>query len=193
MGKESTEELMLLNCGVEKALESPLDTKEIKPVNPKGNQSWILIRRTHAEAEAQYFGHLMQRTVSLEMTLMLGKIGGRKRGGQQRMGWLDGITDSMGVSLGELWELVNSGSWWWTGRPGLLWFMGLQRVGHDWVTELNWKMFLQRAVGVSSWKERPFPLSWGEHTDQISLWFTIYKIEYHWEIELMGLACWFNG
>ena len=139
MGKESTEELMLLNCGVEKALESPLDTKEIKPVNPKGNQSWILIRRTHAEAEAQYFGHLMQRTVSLEMTLMLGKIGGRKRGGQQRMGWLDGITDSMGVSLGELWELVNSGSWWWTGRPGMLHSMGSKWVRHNWATELNWK------------------------------------------------------
>ena len=79
----------------------------------------------------QYFGHLMQRVDSLEKTLMLGGIGDRRRKGRQRMRWLDGITDSMDV-----W--VNSGSWWWTGRPGVLRFMGLQRVGHDWVTELNW-------------------------------------------------------
>ena len=79
----------------------------------------------------QYFGHLMWRADSLEKTLMLGGIGGRRRRGWQRMRWLDGITDSMDVSL-------NSGSWWWTGRPGVLRFMGSQRVGHDWATELNW-------------------------------------------------------
>jgi len=78
----------------------------------------------------QYFGHLMWRVDSLEKTLMLGGIGGRRRRGWQRMRWLDGITDSMDMSL------VSSGSWWWTGRPGVLWFMGLQRVGEDWVTEL---------------------------------------------------------
>jgi len=80
----------------------------------------------------QYFGHLMWRVDSLEKTLMLGGIGGRRRKGQQRMRWLDGITDS------GMWVWVNSGSWWWTGRPGVLRFMWLQRVGHYWVTELNW-------------------------------------------------------
>ena len=69
----------------------------------------------------------MWRADSLEKTLMLGEIGGRRRRGQQKMRWLDGITNSM-----------DSGSWWWTGRPGVLRFMGSQRVGHDWATELNW-------------------------------------------------------
>ena len=80
----------------------------------------------------QYFGHLMGRTDSFEKTLMLGKIEGRRRRERQRMRWLDGIIDSMDMGL------VNSGSWWWTGRPGVLRFMGSQRVGHNWATELNW-------------------------------------------------------
>ena len=82
----------------------------------------------------QYFGHIMQRVDSLEKTLMLGGIGGRRRRGRQRMRWLDGITDSMDMSLS-----LMDGSWWWTGRPGVLQFMGSQRVRHDWVTELNWR------------------------------------------------------
>ena len=80
----------------------------------------------------QYFGHLMWKVDSLEKTLMLGGIGGSRRKGWPRIRWLDGIMDSMDVSLSEL------RSWWWTGRPGVLQFMGSQRVGHDWATELNW-------------------------------------------------------
>ena len=117
---------------LEKTLESPLDCKEFKPLNPKGNQSWIFIGRTVLKLKLQYFGHLMQRTDSLEKTLMLGKIEDERRRGRQRMRWLDGLTNSMTL----IW--VNSESWWWTGRPGMLQSMGSQIVGHDWVTELNW-------------------------------------------------------
>ena len=77
-----------------------------------------------------YFGHLMRRAVSFGKTLILGKIEGRRRG-WQRMRWLDGIT------IQWTWVWVDSGSWWWTGRPGVLRFIGSQRIGHDWVTELN--------------------------------------------------------
>ena len=108
---------------LEKTLESPLDCKGIKPVNPKGNQPWIFIGRTDAEAEAsilwppdakshfigkdrlmlklklQYFGHLMRRAISLEKTLMLGKIEGKMRRGWQRMRWLDNNTNSMDINL----------------------------------------------------------------------------------------------
>ena len=116
---------------LEKTLEHLLDCKEIKPLNPKGNQSWIIIGRTDAEAEAPVLWLPDSRNDPLEKILLLGKIEGGRRRGWQRMRCLDNITDSMNLSLSKLWD------WWWTGKPGVLQYMGLQRVRHDWVTELN--------------------------------------------------------
>ena len=128
---------------VEKTLESPLDSKEIQPLHSEGDQPWDFFGRTDAKAETPvlWLPHAKSWLIGKESDA--GRDWGQEEKGRQRMTWLDGITNLMDVSLNEL------RSWWWAGRPGVLLFMWLQRVGHDWVSELNWtdasiKLFLKR-------------------------------------------------
>ena len=119
---------------LEKTFESPLDCKEIQPVHPKGDESWVFTGRTDAEAETPILGHLIWRTDSLEETLMLGKIEVRRRRGWQRMRWLYGITNSMNMSLSKLQELVMGREDWHAAVNGVT---KIWTQLSDW-TELNW-------------------------------------------------------
>ena len=133
MRKLSAEELMLLNCGAGKTLESPLDSKEIKPVDPKGNQSWIFIGRTDAEAEAPVlWPHDAKNWL----------IGKDPDAGKNWMREEKGMTKDDMIGMASLtwwtWVWASCRNWWWMGKPGVLQSMGSQRVERNWATELNW-------------------------------------------------------
>ena len=121
---------------LEKTLESPLDCKEIQPVHSKGDQSWVFLEGLMLKLKLQYFGHLMRRVDSLEKTPVWEGLGAGREGVDR--GW-----DGWMVSQTQwIWIWVNSGIWWWTGRPDVLQFMGSQRVGYEWEIELNWTEYL---------------------------------------------------
>ena len=115
---------------LENTLESPLNCKEIQAVHTKGDQSWVFIGRTDVEAETPIFWPADAKSWLIRKDPDVGKVEGRRRKGRQRMRWLDGIADSMDMSLGEL------------QRPGVLQFMGSQWVRHDWATEVSWTWHL---------------------------------------------------
>ena len=122
---------------LEKTLESPLDCKEIQPVYPKGGQSWVFIGRTDIEAEnSNTWTTWCKELTHLRRPWCWERL--RAGGEGDDRGW-DGW---MASPTQWTWVWVGSGSWWWTGRPGVLWFMGLQRVRHNWATELNWTLWL---------------------------------------------------
>ena len=144
---------------LEKTLESPLDYKEIQPVHPKGNQSWIFIGRTHAEAETlkpwppDKKNWLIGKHPYAGRDLKQGKKGLTEDEMVRWHHWLDG-------------QSLGSGNWWWTGKPGVLQSMGSHRVGQDWVTELNWTE--QCTLSATLWGMSP-PKEWSDFIEIVEL------------------------
>ena len=117
---------------LEKTLESPLDYKEIQPVHSKGDQPWVFFGRNIVKTETSTLATSCEELTYWKRLWCWELLGAGGEGDDRGWdGWMASLTRWT-------WVWVNSGSWWWTGRPGVLWFMGSQRVGHDWVTELNW-------------------------------------------------------
>ena len=139
---------------LKKTRESPLDGKEIQPVNPKGNQPWIFIRRTDAEAEMPIlWPPATKKLTYLKRPWCLQRLkAGGERDDRGWGGW-------MGSPTQWTWLWVNCGSWWWTGRPGVPQSMGSQRVGHDWAIELNWEYWL--LIVAFTFLQNYFPFSYG--------------------------------
>ena len=152
---------MLLNCGTGEDSWESLGLKEIKTINPKGNQSWIFIERTYAEAEVPIFWPPDARN------WLIGKDPNTGKDWRQEDGWMASPTQWT-------WVWVNSGSWWWTGRPGVMQSMGPQSIRHNWVTELNWTdALLQASLVAQLVKNSPavqetqnLPLSWEDPLEE---------------------------
>ena len=161
---------MLLNCGAgEDSWESSRRSNQsiLKEISPEYSLEGLMLK-----LKVQYFGHQMQRINSLVKILMLGGIGGWRRRGQQRMKWW------MASPTQWTWVWVDSRSWWWTGRPGVLRSMGSQRAGHHWATELNWYF-----VNQTTWPHRKMSLKWTEKIFKVRK----YPALYHCEMQCLQL------
>ena len=127
-----------------KTLESLLDCEEIQPVNPKGDQSWVFVGRTDVEAETPILCPPDAKSWLIGKDTCWERLRAGEGDGRRWNGWMASPTRWT-------WVWVNSGSWWWTGRPGVLQSMGWQRVGHDWVTKLNWWYKVEESRNFQTW------------------------------------------
>ena len=175
---------------LEKTLESPFDCKEIQPVHPEGDKSWCSLEGLMLKLKLQYFGHLMWRVDSLGKTLMLGGIGGRRRRGQQRMRWVDGITDSMGMSLSKLWEFVMDSEAWRAVIHGV----SKSRTRLSNWTELKWYRMISHGLPLRNLKsvsEDKYAYSWNtksESNTTFRLFYNAYPLS-HLEFHISEIKC----